>query len=59
MANKYYELINEPQVVVDGKEYEVKDYNMNLSEFLKTHYKEKLLIFEPTIMTNNIKGIVI
>lgn len=59
MANKYYELIKEPQTVVDGKEYEVKEYGMNLSEFLKTYYKEKLFIFEPTITTNNIKGIVL
>ena len=59
MANKYYEIIKEPTMLVDGENHEVKEYNMNLSEFLKTFYMNKLYIFEPSITTNKINGIVL
>ena len=59
MANKYYELIKEPQVVIDGKVYETQKYDMGLGEFLREHYMKKLLIFEPSIMSNKIEAIVL
>ena len=59
MANKYYELIKEPQVEVDGKVHTVQTYNMGLNEFLKENYMKKLFIFEPSITTNQIRGIVL
>jgi hypothetical protein len=46
-------------MLVDGENHQVKEYDMNLSEFLKTFYMNKLFIFEPSITTNKINGIVL
>jgi hypothetical protein len=59
MANKYYELIKETTMNVNGKSHEIKEYNMGLGEFLNAYHNDKLFIFEPSIMTNKIKAIVL
>ena len=59
MANKYYELITETELEIDGKVHQVQNFNLSLKDFLETYYDKKLYIYRPSIETNRIMGIVI
>ncbi len=59
MANKYYELITETELKIDGKVYQVQNFNLSLKDFLDQYSDKKLYIYKPSIETNRIMGIVI
>ncbi len=59
MANKYYELITETELEIDGKVYQVQNFNLSLKDFLDHYSDKKLYIYRPSIETNRIMGIVI
>lgn len=59
MANKYYELITETELEIEGKVHQVQNFNLTLKDFLETYSDKKLYIYRPSIETNRIMGIVI
>jgi hypothetical protein len=59
MANKYYEIINEPMKKIGERVYEVETFNLNLKDFLNTFSNKELYIYAPSIETTQIRAIVI
>ena len=59
MANQEYKLINLPKMEIGEYVYVCETYNMNLENFLKANAGKKLYIYQPSILTNKIKAIVI
>jgi hypothetical protein len=58
MANQYYTLIEEPQILIDDYLYVCEEWDMNLKEFLKQNANKEIYIYTPSITTNQIIGIV-
>ena len=59
MANKFYEIIDNPIKEIGEKVYQVSTFNLNLKDFLKTYFDKELYIYGPSIETNQIRAIII
>jgi len=59
MANKFYEIIDTPMMEIGERVYQVQTFNLNLKDFLKTHFDKQLYIYAPSIQTNQIRAIII
>lgn len=59
MANKFYHLIDETVKEINGKAYVTETFNLNLKDFLETYFDKDLYIYEPSIVTNQIRAIII
>ena len=59
MANKFYKLIDKPTTEIDGKVYVVETFNLTLKDFLETYFDKDLYIYEPSVVTNQIRAIII
>lgn len=59
MANQEYKLIEQPEIELNGKNYLVTTYNMNLETFLKENAGKQIYILHSSILTENIRAIVI
>jgi hypothetical protein len=59
MTNKYYKLIQNPVMEIDGKFYMTSDWNLNLKQFLLQNAGKEIYILESSITTNKIRAIVI
>lgn len=59
MANKFYQTINEPVKEINGKVYTAETFNLNLKDFLETYFDKELYIYEPSILSNQIRAILI
>jgi hypothetical protein len=59
MANKFYEIIDNPIKEIGKTVYQIETFNLNLKDFLKTHFDKELYIYGPSIETNQIRAIVI
>jgi hypothetical protein len=59
MANKFYEIIDNPIKEIGEKVYQVQTFNLNLKDFLKTYFDKELYIYGPSIETNQIRAIII
>jgi hypothetical protein len=47
MANQYYTLIEEPQILIDDYLYVCEEWDMNLKEFLKKNANKEIYIYMP------------
>lgn len=59
MANKFYKLIDQPNIEINNRFYTVETYNMNLKVFLETFFDKELYILNTSLSSNQIRGIVI
>jgi membrane protease subunit (stomatin/prohibitin family) len=59
MANKFYEIIDTSIKEIGERVYQVQTFNLNLKDFLKTHFDKQLYIYGPSIQTNQIRAIII
>lgn len=59
MANQEYKLIEQPGIELNGKHYLTETYNMNLETFLKENAGKQIYILHSSILTENIRAIVI
>jgi hypothetical protein len=59
MANKFYNIIDVPSKEINGKAYVVQNFNLNLRNFLETYFDKELYIYGPSILTNQIRAIII
>jgi cell shape-determining protein MreC len=59
MANQEYKLINDSTIQINENVYVVEDWNMNLEKFLKHNAGKQIYIYQPSILTENIRAIVI
>lgn len=59
MANQEYKLIDQPTLELNGKVYTAATWSMNLENFLKQHAGKQLYILQSSILTENIRAIVI
>lgn len=58
MANQYYTIIDTLLLELDGKTFEVIEWECNLEEFLKNNSGKQLYIYGPSMTSNKIKAIV-
>lgn len=58
MTNQYYKIIHETSLKIDGKVYEVQDWNISLDKFLKQNIGKEIYIYAPSMTTDTIKAIV-
>jgi hypothetical protein len=59
MANKFYKIINEPIQEIGEKVYAIQTFNLNLKDFLETYFDKELYIYGPSILTAQIRAIII
>jgi hypothetical protein len=59
MANKFYNIIDVPSKEINGKAYVAQTFNLNLKDFLEIYFNKDLYIYEPSILTNQIRAIII
>lgn len=59
MANKFYNIIDVPSKEINGKAYVAQTFNLSLKDFLEIHFDKELYIYGPSIVTNQIRAIII
>lgn len=59
MANKFYNIIDEPTKKINGKEYVIETFNLNLKNFLEKYFDKDLYIYRSSLETNQIRAIII
>lgn len=59
MANQEYKLIETPTMNINGNVYNVSTWEMNLENFLKQNAGKQIYILHSSILTENIRAIVI
>ena len=59
MANKFYQIIDNPMKQIGEKTYQVETFNLNLKDFLETYFDRDLYIYSLSIETNEIRAIII
>ena len=59
MANQEYKLIDHPYLKLNGINYQVIASGMNLENFLKENPGKQIYILQSSILTENIRAIVI
>ncbi len=59
MANKFYNIIDKPTIEINQKVYTIETFNLNLKDFLETYFDKELYIYEPSILSNQIRAILI
>lgn len=59
MANQEYKLIETPTMTINGNVYNASIWEMNLENFLKQNAGKQIYILHSSILTENIRAIVI
>jgi hypothetical protein len=59
MANQEYKLIEQTSIELNGKHYSAQTFNMNLETFLKQNAGKQIYILHSSILTENIRAIVL
>lgn len=59
MANKHYHLISTPVVEINGKVYNTQTWRMTLKELLETYYDKEIYIYGESVLTDEIRAVII
>ena len=59
MANQHYEIITNPTININGREYVTEAWDLSLEEFLNKNVGKEIYILESSITTKTIRAIVI